>query len=184
MGTLVPQGQGIWFEGHDAFTIDTGYNGTWRHAILRLASTGGPAGGGSGFWGSFVVPQNYVGTASIRMQWTSGSIGGIASAITGNAAFYFDYRVVSGDDTESLDQPPPGVGSALGDERVSITDAAPTVHYRKMEAVFSLTSANFAAGDFVEYRLSRDTNNDTLIDQGVFIANIFIHFISFQYADV
>lgn len=47
--------------------------------------------------GNFMVPQNYVGTASIILPWS-------ASAITGNVVWDFDYRAVGGDDAESLDQ--------------------------------------------------------------------------------
>src|SRR3990172_7069398 len=47
--------------------------------------------------GKFTVPKNYVGTASVKIVWTS-------TAVSGNCVWDFDYRAVGGDDAESLDQ--------------------------------------------------------------------------------
>lgn len=92
--------------------------------------------------GNFMVPQNYVGTASIILPWS-------ASAITGNVVWDFDYRAVGGDDAESLDQ-------AGVQEAVTVTDAAPTAAWNRLVPSVALTSANLAAGDLVQFYIGRD----------------------------
>lgn len=98
--------------------------------------------------GVFAVPQNYVGTAKIIVVWTS-------TVTSGNFGIEFAYRAVGGDDSESLDQ-----NSAQ--ETVNDTDVAPGATDRRMEKSLSLTSANLAAGDTVEFRFTRDDSADSL----------------------
>jgi hypothetical protein len=61
----------------------------------------------------FTVPKNYVGTAAFIVVWTS-------TATSGNVVWDVDYRAVTGNDTESLDQ-------TLNQESVTVTDAADTM---------------------------------------------------------
>lgn len=88
--------------------------------------------------------------ASIKGCWTTG-------ITTGNVVFDFDYRAVSGDNLESLDQF--GVS-----ESVTVTKSAPGAAFRKMDFSISLTASNFEAGDLIECSLGRDLSdaNDTL----------------------
>src|SRR3990167_3416232 len=95
-----------------------------------------------GLTGFFPVPDNYVGTAKVRIIWT-------ATATAGDVEWDFDYRAVSGNDTESLDQ----TGSI---ESVNSNDTAPGAANRQLVFDITLTSANIAAGDTLEFTLFRD----------------------------
>ena len=112
------------------------------------------------------MPQNYVGSAAIKLNWTT-------TAISGNAAFRFTYRVVTGHNTTSLDQ------TSQTEQVSSITNAAPGAAQRKMDATLAVTAGNFSAGALVEYLCERfdSSNNDTLS------ADIVVHNLSFEYAD-
>lgn len=116
-------------------------------------------------YGSFMVPQNYVGTASIILPWSS-------SATTNNVVWDFDYRAIGGDDAESLDQ----TGTQ---EAVTVTDAAPTAAWRLLVPSASLTATNIAAGDVVEFLIARDGANasDTMAAAALLFG------AWFQYAD-
>jgi len=100
--------------------------------------------------GGFELPLDYVGTAKVVIVWT-------AQTTSGNVVWNFDYRGVGGNDTESLDQ-------ATSQETVTVTDAAPGAVNRRLEVSISLTSANLAAGDSVEFFVSRDksSGSDTM----------------------
>lgn len=113
-------------------------NDVWKFLVFIFADTATRI----GLRGLFRVPENYVTTAKIIVEWTS-------TATSGNAVWDFDYRAVGGDDAESMDQ-------AGTQESVSVTDAAPTAANRKLAASVNLTSANLAAGDLVEFELFRD----------------------------
>lgn len=118
-----------------------------------------------GLRGQFNVPKNYVGTASIIVVWT-------ATVTTGNVVWDLDYRAVGGNDSESLDQ-------AGTQESVTVTDAAPGAANRRLEASLSLTSANLAADDTVEFELFRDGADaaDTMAASGILFD------VLFQYND-
>lgn len=124
----------------------SGTNDQWDHFVWVLEDSGTKI----GIHGSFEVPQNYVGTAVLVVVWTT-------TATTGDVVFDFDYRAVGGNDLESLDQ-------AGTQEAVTVTDTAPSATLERMEAEMSLTSANLAAGDTVQFLLSRDgaSASDTL----------------------
>lgn len=101
--------------------------------------------------GTFIVPDNYVGTAKIIIFWTS-------QTITNNVVWDFAYRDITGNNTASLDQ-------ATAQETVgSGAVAAPGATDRLMQTTLTLTAGNFVAGDIVEFRLSRDksSGSDTL----------------------
>ena len=93
-------------------------------------------------FGTCPIPKNYVGTASIILVWTS-------TATTGNVVWDADYRAVGGNDAESLDQ-------ATFQESVTVTDAAPAAANNRLEVSVSLTSANLAADDTLEFAIGRD----------------------------
>lgn len=115
--------------------------------------------------GRFEVPQNYVGTANLVVVWTT-------TATTGDVEWDFDYRAVGGNDTESLDQ-------ATAQQSVNSNDTAPSAANERMEISIALTDGNFAAGDTVEYILSRDG-----VDAGDTIATAVMLFDAiFEYDD-
>lgn len=95
-----------------------------------------------GLGGRFTVPKNYVGTAKVAIVWTS-------TATSGDVEWDFDYRAVGGDDAESLDQ-------AGTQESVNLNDTAPSAAWERMECLITLTAANFAVDDEVEFALFRD----------------------------
>ena len=119
-----------------------------------------------GFYGTFRVPDDYVGTAAILIHWTS-------TATTNNVVWQIDYRTVGGDDTTSLDQ-------AGTEETPSVTDAAPTAALRRLTPSISPTSGNFAAGETVEFFFNRrgDSGSDTMAAAAILFG------LFFQYSDV
>lgn len=118
-----------------------------------------------GLKGGFTIPKNYVGSAKIIVVWTS-------TATSGDVEWDVDYRAVSGDDTESLDQ-------AGSQESVNINDTAPSAAHERMEAALTLTAGNFAVDDEVEFELFRDGT-----DAGDTMAAAAIVFnVLFEYAD-
>lgn len=141
----------------------TATNDVFKHLVAQFidpTSTGEQF----GIYGTFEVPQNYVGTAVIIPRWTS-------SATTGNARFEFSYRAIGGDDTESLDQ-------TTFQETVIVTDAAPSAAFERNTPSMALTSGNLAAGDTVEWYFTRKADgNDTIA------AAVTLHDLGFSYAD-
>ena len=118
-----------------------------------------------GLRGMFRVPQNYVGTAAILVDWTS-------TATSGDVEWDFDYRAVGGNDAESMDQ-------AGTQESVNSNDTAPGATDRLMTISLGLTSANLVAGDLVEFELFRDGTDggDTMAAAAVLFG------AHFSYAD-
>lgn len=136
-------------------------NDTWDYLVWIFNDTATRI----GLVGNFQVPQNYVGTAVIKVYWTS-------TATSGDVEWDFDYRAVGGDDTESLDQ-------AGTQESVNQNDTAPSAVNERMTASLTLTSGNFAVGDTVQFELFRDGTDagDTLADA------VILHALTFSYAD-
>jgi hypothetical protein len=160
-GNTVPDSTGrVWLETYD--TIAT--NDVWKPLVWRFANPGTTQ--SHGVYGTFSVPQNYVGTAAIVPVWTS-------TATSGNCRWRLTYRTVGGDDTTSLDQ-------TSNEEQVSVTDAAPGAANRRLTPSLSPTSANFAAGETVEFLFERndDSGTDTMAADAV------VFDLIFQYADV
>lgn len=116
-------------------------------------------------YGQFTVPQNYVGGGTFVFIWT-------AQLTTGNVVWTVDYRTVGGDDTTSLDQ-------ATAEETLSVTDAAPTATDRRLTPSVAATAANFAAGETVEFFVSRDgaSGSDTMAGAATLVD------VLFQYTD-
>jgi predicted carbohydrate-binding protein with CBM5 and CBM33 domain len=117
----------------------------------------------NGVYGQFTVPQNYVGTAAVIPVWTT-------TATSGTATFRVTYRTVGGDDTTSLDQ-------SSNEEQVTLNDIAPTAAHRRMTPSASLTSANLAAGETVEFFFERYYTPDSIA------ADLLLFDVIFQYAD-
>lgn len=113
-------------------------NDVWKALVGVYADTNTRL----GLRGRFNVPKNYVGTAKLVAVWTS-------TATSGNVVWDCDYRAVGGNDAESLDQ-------TSNQESVTVTDAAPGAANRRLEALLTLTSANLAVDDTVEFELFRD----------------------------
>jgi predicted carbohydrate-binding protein with CBM5 and CBM33 domain len=137
-------------------------NDVWGNLIFVFAD----AGTTNYLYGVITIPQNYVGTAVIVFIWT-------ATATSGNVLWGFDYRVVGGDDTTSLDQ-------ATAVESVTVQDVAPTATDRRLRVTVALTSANLAAGSTLEFRISRNPSNGS--DTMAASAQLFDCLLS--YADV
>lgn len=136
-------------------------NDFWKYLVLVFNDTATK----DSAYGQFMVPQNYVGSAKFYVVWTS-------TATTGNVVWEMAYRTVGGDDTTSLDQ-------ATAEETLTVTDAAPTATDRRLTPSMTATDANFAAGETVQFRISRDgTAADTMA------AAAQIHDLIFEYADV
>lgn len=141
----------------------TATNDLFKHMVVQFIAT--PSTGAEyGIYGTFRVPQNYVGTAAIIPDWTS-------ATTTGNARWEFSYRAVGGDDAESLDQ-------TTFQEEVQVTDAAPSAAFERNTPSLALTSGNLAAGDTVEFYFKRSKDgNDTIGD------SLTLHDLNFSYAD-
>lgn len=153
-----------WDDSGNGYTTrfdDLATNDVWRQQVLVFKDTATRI----LLYGQFQVPQNYVGTAVLVIKWSS-------SVITNSAVWDFDYRAVTGNDTESLDQT--GV-----QEAVTVTDVAPGAAWRILEVTANLTSANFAAGKEIEFLFARDGADgaDTMVGSAVLFGAYF------QYAD-
>jgi len=134
-GNTVPDASGSVFM--EPYSIKA-TNDQWRHLVFIFNDTATRI----LLYGQFVVPQNYVGAATLVILWTT-------TATTGNVVWDGDYRTVGGDDTTSLDQ-------AGTEQAVTVTDAAPTAANNRLRVTVTLTAANFAAGETVEFLLARD----------------------------
>ena len=118
-------------------------NDVWDRLICRFgASNAAQPTVRHGLHGGFTVPKSYVGTAKIIIVWT-------ATLTSGDVVWDFEYRSVGGNDTTSLDQ-------SGTEESMTVTDTAPGAAHRRLEASVSLTSANLAADEEVEFYLARD----------------------------
>lgn len=119
----------------------------------------------TGLYGSFHVPQNYVGTANLVVVWTT-------AATSGDVEWDFDYAAEGGNDVESMDP-------SANDESVNSNDTAPSATLERMEISISLTDGNFAAGDNVQFGFFRDKSDagDTIADEALLIG------LYFEYAD-
>ena len=150
----------VWLEPYSILAT----NDVWPFLVIRFdenSSNNTQLSTRAGIYGQFWVPGNYVGTAKVYPVWT-------ATVTTGNCVWDFDYRAISGDDAESLDQ-------TSNNEALTITDAAPSAAHERNTPSFSLTSSNLAAGDTVEYFLARDGADaaDTLAAAALLVDLIF-----------
>jgi len=127
-------------------------NDRWKHKVYTFANSGSVR---ISVHGSFSLPMNYSTNAALKVVWTS-------PATSGNIVWDFDYRAITGDNAESLDQ-------TSQQESVSVTDSAPTAAFSRLEASVNLTSGNFAAGDTVQFEFARDKSDaaDNLANVGL-----------------
>lgn len=136
-------------------------NDQWQHLVWAFKDSGTKV----GLYGLTRVPQNFIGDTSLVVVWNT-------TATTGVAAFEFRYRVVSGDDSASLDQ--------AGQTQLQTgTDSASATANNQMQVSLSLTGSNFSVGATVEWFFARDGTSigDTLA------ADVLLHGLFFKYSD-
>ena len=114
-------------------------------------------------YGSFQVPQNYVGTPKFVVVWKT-------TATSGDVEWDVDYRAVAAG--ESLDQ-------ATAQEAINQNDTAGGSTDLAQEALLAATAGNFAVADTVQFLLSRDGTDggDTIS------AAVTVHSVHFEYTD-
>lgn len=113
----------------------------------------------------FEIPQNYVGTAKLGLIWAT-------TVTSGKVVWEFDYTSIAA--TESGDP------SADQESTTSTGVTVPGTARLLTMTEISLTSANFAAGDWVQGEIVRDgadTTNDTAA------ASAYLLGAYFSYAD-
>lgn len=116
--------------------------------------------------GSFIVPQNYVGSPAIKALWST-------TPTTGDYCWDFDYRAIA--DGESCD-----VTTAQESETTGSTSLSSyTARDLLVTSIGSLTAGNFSAGDLVFFRLGRDvaTESSSIADE------LLLHKLIFEYTD-
>lgn len=147
----------VYLQGFDAFAS----NDIWKHIVAVWIDSSTK----NFMRGSFEVPSNYANSPEIVVIWTS-------ETTSNDVVWDFEYRVVSGNDDESLDQ-------TSEDEAVSVTDVAPSAAFERLEAKMSLTGSHWSSNATCEYNLSRDGTNssDTLAD------NALVFDVMFSYSD-
>lgn len=111
-------------------------------------------------YGSFELPVGATSGSVFKLVYTS-------TATTGTVQWSLKYRVVTGDDTNSLDQ-------TTAVETVSVSDTAPTATDRRMEITFTPTNSNFATAGTVQWILTRVDASDTLA------AAVTVHALRFE----
>jgi hypothetical protein len=116
--------------------------------------------------GNFRVPQNYVGTAKVGLVWAT-------TVTSGDVRLEFDYTAIA--DAESGDP-------SADQESVGATVTVPgTARLLKVTEI-SLTAGNFAAGDLVQFVISRDGAHAGPADTAA--ASLYLLAAYFSYADV
>jgi len=137
-----------------------GANDRYKHGVFVFPDTATK----DVLGGSFVVPQNYVGTAAIVIVHAT-------TATSGNVLWDFDYTAVGSSETgdPSSDQENVTSGSVAAD------GTARDITFTTV----NLTSANLAVGDTVLFNFGRDGVNEA---SGI-AANVYVLGLFFQYAD-
>lgn len=111
-------------------------------------------------YGSFELPVGATSGSVFKLVWTT-------TATTGTAQWSLKYRVVTGDNTNSLDQ-------ATATETVTASPTAPGATDRRMETTFTPTNSNFATAGTVQWILTRVDASDTVA------AAITVHALRFE----
>ncbi len=121
-------------------------NDFWGHANFIFNDTATD----DSLYGKFELNTACASGATVTMVWSS-------TATAGNVRYTLSYRVITADDTNSLDQ-------ATAVEAVTITDTAPGAANRRMSATFTPTNSNFATAGTVEWKLTRTgtSGSDTM----------------------
>jgi hypothetical protein len=113
--------------------------------------------------GSFVVPENFVGSTELQILWGS-------TATTGSATWEVTYNAIaSGESTDP----------AAVTETISGTAATPATALLLQTTALLLTGSNFASGDLVQFTMSRDSGN---VSDNLAVACI-VYGVLFEYAD-
>jgi hypothetical protein len=99
-------------------------------------------------YGSIELPRGSAGNAAINIIWSS-------TATSGTVQWSFAYRVITADDTNSLDQ-----SSAV--QTATNSDTAPTAANRRMVTAMTVTDANFGTAGTLQWKLTRVDASDTL----------------------
>lgn len=118
----------------------------------------------TGFYGSFQVPQNYVGTAKCVVI-------GILDGTVGATSVDFEFSYISKADNETIES---------GWTESATFNSGNTNGWANedlIEISGTLTSGNLAAGDEVFYYLKRDQGTDD------FVGDIHVSGVYFEYAD-
>ncbi len=161
--TVTPDTSGkVWKEPYSILAT----NDVWKHLIWRFDQDGNNNAQLTtrvGINGAFKVPKNYVGSPKIIISWN-------ATVTSGDRVWDFEYRAVAA--AESLDQ----TGTQ---ESVTVTTTTPGTAHNQIESSLTLTAANFAVDDLVEFFLAADGVDaaDTIA------AATLIHAVQFEYAD-
>lgn len=96
-----------------------------------------------GHHGSFIIPPNCNDSVYSMMTTYTVAVG------SGNVVIDLDVAGIGGDDTESFD-------ISAWEESLTATDAAPGAALRRLTRTFTLSPANLAPGDSLEWALMRD----------------------------
>ncbi len=150
-------------ESGDVFLEPWSIKATGAPAIDPLVLIFNESGAKDGIRGNFQVPQNYVGTAKFIIIWT-------ANATTGVLNMDLSYLTRSaGED----------FGAAATDTTDNATDTKTGTVDVYEELSFTVTSADFAAGDEVLFELFRDSLDaaDTMAAPAVVFG------VYFEYSD-
>ena len=115
--------------------------------------------------GRFAVPQDYDSAAKVVINWAA------AAAGTGDRDVVFDLSYRTVDAGEDLD------GSAT-DATDSVTTAAPESKGELVESVITATEGDFAAGDEVQFIVSRDGTAADELSADVLVVGVY-----FEYSD-
>lgn len=120
-----------------------------------------------GLQGRFRVPENYVGTANLIIDWTPDT------GTSGDVEWDFEYRAVAAGTS-----PQQSFAQTTQDEAVNAADTANAVDVRESLSI-SLTDGNFATGDIVQWELFRDGTDagDTMSGAAILFG------LYFEYAD-
>jgi len=134
-------------------------NDRYPHHVITFASQAARR----GIYGKFRVPNDYVGSADLIIEWTT-------TATSGDVVFDFDYTAIAVG--ESLDP-------SADQETASVTDTADATARDRNAATIAITDANLVAGDEVQFYFVRDAADaaDTLA------ASAYVIGLYLQYAD-
>lgn len=141
-GWTLPDGNGDTYYEPSSITLNS--NDRYPHAVIAFASQSARR----GVYGKFRVPKNYVGTASIVLEWAT-------TATSGDAAWDIDYTAIAAG--ESMDP-------SADQETATVTDTAAGTARLRNTATIDITDANLVADDEVSFYLVRDAADaaDTL----------------------
>lgn len=153
--TLPDTSGNVWAE---PASISQPTNDRYPNIVFRFKDTATK----DGLGGSFTVPKNFVGSPKIYAMWTT-------TATSGNAIWNFDYTAIAAGETldPSADQ-----------ESLTVTTAAPGTTQLRVDSSMSITAANLAVDDIVQFKFSRNgAGSDTIA------ADLILYKLVFEYQD-